>query len=295
MTIRHLKIFVAVCRTGSVTLAGEKLFIAQPSISLAISELEKYYGLKLFDRIGRKLKITSDGKRLLEYASHIVNLFDDMENIIKNPDNKGELKIGTSITIGTFLLPKFVSMFNQIYPNIKVRVIINNTDTIQEYIMDNKVDIGIVEGIITNGNIVCKDFFEDELILICSNNHLFANRDDISIDELDYEDLILRENGSSGRDIFDSILGSYGKKVIPLWESESTQAIINAVSYGIGISVLPYFFVKEQLEAEKISSFRLKDVTFNRKYVIIYHKHKYITDGMKTFIEICENEGERVL
>ena len=88
MTLRHLKIFVAVCETGSTTAAGEKLHIAQPSVSLAISDLEDYYGIKLFDRIGKRLHITEAGKKFLQYATHIAGLFEDMEKEIRNSDDR---------------------------------------------------------------------------------------------------------------------------------------------------------------------------------------------------------------
>ena len=79
MTLRHMRIFVAVCDHGGVTKAAEALYMAQPSVSLAIRELEEYYGVRLFDRIGRRLNITEAGQQFLSYGSHIVALFDDME------------------------------------------------------------------------------------------------------------------------------------------------------------------------------------------------------------------------
>lgn len=113
MTLRHLKIFVTVCETNSVTKAGEKLYIAQPSISLAISELESYYGIKLFDRIGKRLQITEAGKNFLQYAAHIVGLFEEMESKVRNFDTIGVLRVGASIAIGNFLLPKYVVEFKK--------------------------------------------------------------------------------------------------------------------------------------------------------------------------------------
>ena len=108
MTLRHLRIFTAVCETGSMTAASERLFIAQPSISLAISEMEEYYGVKLFDRISRKLYLTDSGRRALQYARHIIDLMDEMEQGMKNADTVGRRRVGTSITIGSYLLPGYV-------------------------------------------------------------------------------------------------------------------------------------------------------------------------------------------
>lgn len=94
MTFRHLKIFVTVCETGSMTAAASQLFIAQPSISLAISEMEDYYGVKLFDRISRKLYLTENGRRALQYARHIIDLLDEMEQGVRDVDAMGRLKVG---------------------------------------------------------------------------------------------------------------------------------------------------------------------------------------------------------
>ena len=82
MTLRHLKIFCTVAKTGSITAAAEQLYISQPSVSVAIRELENYYGIRLFDRLSRRIYITDDGRRMLAYASHIVELVDEMEALV---------------------------------------------------------------------------------------------------------------------------------------------------------------------------------------------------------------------
>lgn len=105
MTLRHIKIFIAVCDTGSTTAAAKELYIAQPAVSFAIAELEHYYGQKLFDRISNRLRITEAGRRFLEYSRQIVILFDEMEFEIKNWDSLGSLRIGSNVTIGNNFLP----------------------------------------------------------------------------------------------------------------------------------------------------------------------------------------------
>ena len=116
MTLRHLRIFVAVCKWKSITKAAEKLHIAQPSVSLAIKELENYYNLQLFDRISRKLFLTTEGERFLTYASHIISLFDEMEEGIQHWDDMGQLLIGSSITIANSLLCECLLHYKQLYP-----------------------------------------------------------------------------------------------------------------------------------------------------------------------------------
>ncbi len=288
MTLRHLKIFVTVCETGSTTAAGEKLHIAQPSVSLAITELEEYYGIKLFDRIAKRLHITDTGKKFLQYATHIVGLFEDMEKELKNIDAIGVIRIGASVTIGNYLLPGYIKDFKKNHPQMDVKVLIDNSEVIQQYILSNKIDIGLIEGIVHSSYIIEHRFREDELVMICGNEHPFANRKDIEILMLQGESLLLREAGSAGREIFDSVMTSHGVKIEPVWESTSTQAIIKAVQAGLGISVLPYLLVKDSLERNEISQFQIKGLRFQRSFSVIYHQNKFLTESMKEFISICK-------
>lgn len=288
MTLRHLKIFVTVCETGSATAAGEKLHIAQPSISLAIAELEDYYGIKLFDRIAKRLHITEGGKKLLQYATHIVGLFEDMEKEIKNFDATGIIRIGASITIGNYLLPGYITQFKQIRPQMDVKVIIDNSEKIQQYILSNQIDIGLIEGVVHSSYIIEHKFRDDELVMICGNDHPFANQKNIEILKLQRESFILREAGSAGREIFDSTMTSQGIKILPAWESTSTQAIIRAVQANLGISVLPYLMVKDSLERKEISQFQLIGIRFKRSFSVIYHQNKFLTQSAKDFIALCK-------
>jgi len=288
MTLRHLQIFVTVCETGSATAAGKKLHIAQPSVSLAISELENYYGIKLFDRIAKRLHITEVGKSFLQYATYIVGLFEDMEKAIKNFDAAGIIRIGASITIGNYLLPGYITQFKKTHPQMDVKVIIDNSEKIQQYILSNQIDIGLIEGVVHSSYITEHKFRDDELVMICGNDHPFAGRNDIGISQLQDESFILREEGSAGREIFDSTMTSHGIKIIPAWESTSTQAIIRAVKANLGISVLPYLLVKDFLERKEISRFQIKGIRFQRSFSVIYHKNKFLTKSAKDFIALCK-------
>ena len=288
MTLRHMKIYVAVCECESVTAAAQKLYLAQPSVSLAIRELEEYYGIKLFDRISRRLYITELGKQFLNYATHIVALFDEMEKEIKNWDSIGTLRVGTSITIGNCLLPRYVKRFNSQFPHMKVQVIIDNSQEIEKRVMSNEIDFGLIEGITRNPQIVSEKFMDDELVIICGNNHPLSKTNNIAIEVLSEYDFILREKGSGGREMFDSTMLVHNIEIRPVWESVSTRAIIEAVSEGLGLSVLPYLLVKQDLEDKTIKQIKIKDITFNRHFYIIYHKNKFHTKSALEFMKLCK-------
>lgn len=291
MTLRHIKIFVAVCETGSITAAGEKLFLAQPAVSLAIADLESYYGIKLFDRIARRLYITEAGRHLFQYATHIVRLFEDMEKEVKNIDNIGVIRVGASITIGNYLLPQYISALKARFPSMAVKAFINNSETIQQFICENKIDIGFIEGSVHDAYIVALPFREDELSMICATSHSFAGRTDVEIVELEKQSFLLREAGSAGREIFDGIMAAHGLVVAPLWESISTQAIVRAVQANLGISVLPYLLVKDSLDRNEIGRFALKNISLSRQFSVAYHKNKFLTQSAQYLIEICRSDS----
>ena len=289
MTLRHLRIFVAVCEMGSMTAAASSLLIAQPSISLAISEMEEYYGVKLFDRISRKLYLTESGRRTLQYAIHIIGLFEEMEQGIKNLDAVGRLRVGASITIGTYLLPGYVKALKNRYPTLQVEAVIGNSGTIEQQILDNEIDIGIIEGV-THSPYICSESFQgDRLVFICCPAHPFADRTLDALPMVTDQDFILREKGSAGREILDGLLAARELSIRPVWQSTSNQAILQGVREGLGISLLPYFLVREGIERGELSEFKIKDLVLNRKFSVIHHKNKFLPQSAMALMKLCHN------
>ena len=107
-TIRHIRIFLEVCRTMNVTRAAENLYMTPPAVSRSIHEIEQVYGVRLFERLNQRLYLTDSGRRMRAYAVHIVDTFDQMERELSDGDERGMLRIGASITLGNYELPGVV-------------------------------------------------------------------------------------------------------------------------------------------------------------------------------------------
>lgn len=284
MTLRHMKIFTTVCRCKSATKAAEELGIAQPAVSLAIKELEQYYGVSLFDRISHRLYITDEGKRLFKYACKIVLLFDEAESDIRDWDSFGVLRIGSSITIGTCLLPNYVARFHSQYPKIKVLVTVDNSAEIEKKILENQLDFALIEGSVHSGSIVRYPFLKDELVLVCGAKDKTVP-DEVSVEQLGKLPFLLREKGSGTRELFDSTLLTKGITITPDWESISTEAIVNAVSCGLGVSVLPIKLVEHGLSQKNLKQIRIRGLTFERYFYLIHHKEKHLSKPILAFWE----------
>lgn len=289
MTLRHMKIFVSVCREKSITLAAKELYISQPAVSNAIKELESYYGSPLFDRISKKIYLTETGKTVYQYAIHINSLFEELEDSVKRSGTSGPLRIGSSITIGTHLIPDYIKKFSERFPNIQPFVTIDSSDVIEKLVLDNELDFGLIEGMIHSDSIISTDFITDELIVICDVNNPLLKNEVVSIEMLSQQQFLMREKNSGTRELAEAILSLHNISLHPLWESSSTEAIVQGVSKGIGISILPLQLVKDYIERKKIARLHVTGLKFNRQYHIIYHKNKFLTPASLEFIKLCND------
>ncbi len=281
MTIRHLRIFLAVCDSGSMTEAAERLFMSQPSVSQAVREMEEHYGVRLFDRISKKLFLTDQGQRVLQYGRHIVSLMDEMEAAVGDWDGQGILKVGTSITIGTYLLPKYAKAMKERFPQLQVEALIGNSERIERCVLDNEIDFGVIEGVAHSPYIVSESFPGDSLVFICPKEHGFNKRGDVELSQLQKEEFILREKGSAGREIFDGLAAAHELDIRILWQSASNQAIIHGVEAGFGLSLLPQSLVEDGIRNGELGTFKVRGLSMERKFAVIYHKNKFLSPGAK--------------
>lgn len=286
MTLKHLKIFICVCKHNSITKAGKELFIAQPSISVAIKELEEHYGVQLFDRINKRLHITYAGKELLGYATHIIDLYATMEQKISNLHESTTIKVGTSVTIANHMLVEHIQRFKDIHKNTEIEVTIDNSNTIQQLLLSNQIDIAFLETGMKNNQVIEHPFNQDELVFVCAKYHPFANRQ-ISLAELENQSLILREVGSSSRNVLESFFYTNQISFKPAWASTSTTAIIKAVQSNLGISFLPLSLIKDDVNT-RISTFRIIDTHFSRNFCIAHLKNKYLSTNILDFMHLCK-------
>lgn len=289
MTLRHMKIYCAVCSANNnTTKAAINLNMTQPAVSLAIKELENYYGIILFDRIGKRLKITTAGQRFLQYALRICAQFDDMEREMKNWDSIGLLRIGASITIGSQFLPNYVKAYYHRHPGTKIQVSINSSESLEHALINNEIDLALTEGEPQNPALYSQQYMTDYLSIIASSTSAFYQGQKLSIDEFKQQNFLLREPGSGTREVFDHVTMSAGLSIRPIWEATSTTALVNAAINGLGIAVLPHRMIQGALEKGLIITIGVEGIDFKRNFFITYHKDKYLTESAKIFIHLCK-------
>ncbi len=287
MTIRHLKIFIAVYNERNMTMAANKLFITQPSVSQAIKELETYYGVELFERISNKLYVTESGKKVYQYAKHIMKLFDELEDGLKENASKKKLIIGANYTVGVILIHKYIKKFNSLYSNSEIKVIVNKASILKEMLRKNELDLALIEEIKNESDFIEDFFYNDRIVVVADPEHPLFQQNEVTAYDVVNEHLLLREKGAGVRNLFELKMNQIGLVIKPYWESTSTTALINAAENKIGIAVLPFELVKDHVDSGCLRELKVKDIDLSRKLIVIYHKDKFLTSAMKDFIEIC--------
>ena len=136
MTLRHMRIFQKIYETQSVTRAAEALHMTQPAVTRALQELEKYYGLRLFERLNRRLTVTEAGRRMYDYALHLTETFDTMEKSLRDGERQGVLRVGASVRLGCSLLPQLARTFQEEHPGVEVRVRIANGELLRRDLLE---------------------------------------------------------------------------------------------------------------------------------------------------------------
>lgn len=289
MTFRHIRVFLAVCdNQNNLTQAARQLFIAQPSVSMAIREIEQEYGLQLFDRLGKKLYLTQDGALFLQYARRLEGLLHDMERDLRHPDRPRLLRVGASVTIGSQFLPRYLEAFRASHPQVEVRVRIEASQTLEEELLRSELDVALLERPVHSPMLVRTPYQQDRLVVIAPNKPPYAGMQVISQAQLQRERLLLRNRGSGPRDLIDRVTGQAGFTLQPVWEGTSTIALINGVKCGLGLSIQPFQMVKSDLQAGQLCAMEVEGLTFLRTFDLVVHKDKVLTPTITDFFRLCQ-------
>lgn len=289
MTLRHFKIFIAVCETMNMTSAAESLFMSQSAVSQTIAELESHYEVRLFERLSKKLYLTQAGQKLLGYAYQIKRMNAEVENDMRALQESSCIRVGASVTVGAYVLPGLVSDFLRVNPHTEVEVFEDNTEKIENMLLHDRIDLGLVEGETVSPDIVNQIFMDDELVIICSNGHRFSGHSAIEPYELEQEKFIIREKGSGTRKTFEDMMTANKLSWKAIWTCNNADTIKLAVAEGLGISAISRLSVRNEVAVGLLRQTTVNGIQFKRQFKIIYHKNKFLTEAMKKLIESCRS------
>lgn len=289
ITLRQLEIFVVIAKIGNMSRAAEALFLSQSACSMALTALETQLNGNLFDRHNKKLVLNDRGRVLLTQAVNIIGQVTELEHLMQDTadnDFSGRLTIGSSTTIGNYILPTIIGDFIRDYPQAKFNLKIHNTHRIIQQLLNFDIDIGFIEGRCSDPEIEIIPWRLDELIVIAAPFYPLAAKKTLTLTDLKQERWIFREIGSGTRSRFEEALGEV---IIPFLELGHTEAIKQAVEAGIGISCLSKETVKKSLANGDLVAIKTSFLKLTRHFYMLLHKQKYRSQLLAEFMKRCRS------
>jgi len=290
LDLHRLNIFLKIVEMKSFSKAAQRLCLTQPTVSQHVSYLEEYLGVSLLDRSGKEVNPTQAGRILNTYASRLLRMADDAEHAIAFLKGKkaGLIVAGASNIPGEYILPEILGDFKNRYPEIGVTVQLADTAGIIEKIARYEIDLGVIGARIKHDQLQCSRFLDDELCLIISPQHAWAQRQSIDAGELVTAAFVMRETGSGTRMMIEQAFRKFGIQADQLnivAEFGSNSAVKQAVKAGLGISFVSKRSVSDELSMNVIRAVPVKDMHIKRSFYIARHRNRSLPPIVKEFYQ----------
>ncbi|NLO91138.1 MAG: LysR family transcriptional regulator [Elusimicrobia bacterium] len=275
ITLRQLEVFYETAALSSLSRAAEKLHLTQSAASMALAQFEAYAGGPVFTRLGRGLQLNDRGERLFPEAARTLESYDRFLSACEdNGPLKGRVCVGASTTIANYCLPELLGKFTAKYPGAEVSLRVGNTDEMAALLRAGEADFAVVEGEVSGGDILLRNWRRDELEVLTHPSHRLAGRKTVRLAELACEKWILREQGSGTLSTLQNVLSASGLRLQHVREIGHTEAIKRAVEGAMGISCLSALAVRREAIAGSLAVLKLSPPLY-RWFSIITVRDRY--------------------
>jgi DNA-binding transcriptional LysR family regulator len=271
----RLKVFRTVVQHLNFRRAAEELCLSQPAVTLQIKALEEELGVQLFDRSSARIALTPAGRTLLQYVRRIEKLTAEARGKLAAfaGEQRGELRLGASLTIAQYILPRVLGAFRQEHPLARPVILTRNTEQVLEALAAREVALGLIEGPALRRDVRTEVFLQDEIVLIVPPGHEWNERGAIEPEELLQERLLLRERGSGTRRVAEAALQKAGlnfRRLKVAMEFDSTEGIIAAVEAGLGVGFASLWSIGKELQVGSLRSAPIRGVQITRDLSVAY-------------------------
>jgi len=287
-TLKQLQVFLAVANHQNVSRAADELAMSQSAVSTALKELEQRFDVTLFDRIGKRLQLNEQGLSLRPKAAALISRAEELQSSLEQHSDIGELKIGATLTIGNYLAIGIMARFMQDHPEAKVILNVENTSAISAKVRNFELDIGLIEGELQDPDLEVSYWRDDELAIFCAPDHPFAKNPFLSDEDLLAARWIVRESGSGTRQAFDRGMQGILSALDLRLELQHTEGIKRAVEAGLGIGCLSKLTLAEAFQRGSLVPLQAPHRNWTRKFYFILHRQKFLTSGIRSWIDHCK-------
>lgn len=288
MEFRQLQALVAIAQAGSFVQAAQDLGYAQSTITAQIQGLEAELGVRVFERLGRRVFLTAEGENLLPYAEKILQLaVQGKEAAQATGEPRGRLVIGSGESLSTYRLPPLFRDFRSRYHQVEVALKFSNCCLMRELIRKNEVDLGIlIDQKVTDPDLYTELLSQEDMIFLVSPGHPLAMEKGVGPNQLADQCIILTEPGCSFRRTFETILREAGITSRSTLEVNSLESIKQFVGLGLGVAMLPRFTAATELAEGRIVSLNWAGPMPEYYVQAVYHKDKWLSPTLQVFLKL---------
>ena len=291
MEFREISTFLQVAKFKSFSRAAEQLGYTQAAVTIQIKNLENELGVHLFDRIGKQTLLTHQGRIFYNYASNITREISQAKDALSNPDElTGKLCLGTIESVCASVFPVLLREYHRRYPKVNIKIVTDSPEILLHMMDKNTLDIVyFLDKPVYNTKWVKVLEKPEEVFFVSSSENPLSKRRELNLDEVICQPFISTEKDASYRLLLEESLAETGYELHPFLETGNTEFIINQLRHNLGVSFLPGFIVKKDLDEGRLSRLDVRDFHLQVCRQIVYHKDKWVTREMKAFLELAQD------
>lgn len=291
MTLRQLELFLALAKRPHIGEVGKEVGLTQSAVSMAIKSLEEILETRLFDRINKKIVLNENGRLFLRKVEHLVLGLKEAETIFQDEHLHGDIRVGVSSSIANYIIPQIFYSFMQSHTGVSFKMETGNTRDVAALIENGRVDMGFIEGEYDGLDIEREVLGRDELYIVTGDESLVREKP-YRMEELLGRRWVLREKGSGTRETFMNHLGDMAKSLNVFMELDHTGAVKSILSNKDTVSCLSRFSVQKELKYGLLYRLPVEGYSFSRSFYTIWHKNKFMSSLLTTFIEFTRGWKE---
>lgn len=290
MELRNVKTFIKVAELENFSKAAAALGYAQSTVTSQIKMLEEELQVQLFERHGKRVSLSNAGLEFLNYAYQLQKCEAmALEHFSSRDEPEGTLSIGVMETICASYYAQIFTAYMKKYPKVELKTVVATTLECMDQLEQGRLDM-----ILTVDREIHRPDWETayeiptEISFFCSSRHPFAEKKEVTLDELVKENFILIEAGCNYREAFEQYVQQKGKRLSQVMELGYTRLIIDGVTENLGVSLLPKFTLENEIRQKKISRFHLKGYRNPMSMQLIYSKNRWVSPAMRKFSELAK-------
>jgi DNA-binding transcriptional LysR family regulator len=286
-SLRQLEVFLTVARSESVSRAARELGMSQSAVSGALADLERQFDIQLFDRIGKRLRLSQLGHSLRPRCDALHEQALELQRALERQSDIGALRVGATLTIGNYVAVPLMARLMRENPSARITLTVANMAMIARKVSNFEIDLGLVEGELSDTDLDVIPWCDDELVVFCAPDHPFARRPALDDDDLRQAVWVVREPGSGTRQAFEHAMHGILSELQIGLELQHIEAIKSAVETGLGVGCVSRRALADAFRQGTLASCNVPGRDFRRQFCFVLHKQKHRSAAIMTWLELC--------